>query len=100
MFNKYMSFMSSFYSPESFTSMWDLWLDNLKWNKQKTDEITKKYMEQSQKVMQESSKNSELLIKQLIKSQSSMQAMSREFINSTNGYINHQLEKKISKPAE
>jgi hypothetical protein len=92
--------MTSFYSPERVTNMWDLWLDNINWNRQKMSEITEKCIEQSKKIWEANSRKSELFTEQLTKSQISMQNMSREFLNSTTGYINHQLEKMNNKPVE
>jgi len=92
MFNNSFETLRSLYSSDKFMSMWNIWLENVNWSREKFEAYSRQAMENSKAAWEESAKMAEMVYGQLVKTQDSIQSMSREMMSASMENISKTLE--------
>lgn len=92
MYNNSFEAMRSLYSSDNIMSVWNIWLDNINWSRERVEAYSRQVMENSKAAWEESTKMAEMVYGQLIKAQDSVQSMSREMIAASMENVNKTLQ--------
>ncbi|NLW90903.1 MAG: hypothetical protein GXY34_04815 [Syntrophomonadaceae bacterium] len=101
MFNNNFDTLRSLYSSDKIMSMWNIWLDNLTWNRERFEAYSHQVMENSKNAWEETAKMVEMFYSQVAKAQDSIQSMSREMVSASMENVSKTLKtaKKTSSAA-
>lgn len=83
MFNNSFETLRSLYSSDKMMNMWNIWLDNYNWSREKFEDYSRQVMENSKSAWEESTKLAEMFYGQIVKTQDSIQSMSREMVSAS-----------------
>lgn len=92
MFNNNFENLRSLYSSDKVMGMWNIWLDNLNWSRERLEAYSRQMMENSKNAWEESAKMAEMFYGQVVKTQDSIQSMSREMMSASMENISKTLE--------
>jgi len=83
MFNNSFETMRSLYSNDKMMGMWNIWLDNFNWSRERFEAYSRQVMENSKSAWEESTKMAEMVYGQMVKTQDSIQSMGREMMSAS-----------------
>jgi|GEM_PF-2150411 len=83
MFNNSFETLRSLYSSDKMMSMWNIWLENINWSRERIEAYSRQMMDNNKAAWEESAKMAEMLYGQLAKTQDSIQSMSREMMSAS-----------------
>ncbi|MGE5389559.1 MAG: hypothetical protein ACM3PE_00695 [Deltaproteobacteria bacterium] len=92
MFDNSFDTLRSLYSSDKIMGMWNIWLDNVNWSRERFEAYSRQVVENSKNAWEESAKMAEMLYSQLVKAQDSIQSMSREMMSASMDNISKTME--------